>query len=31
MIDKQLLSKRFSEHAKTYDTYANVQKTWQNN
>ncbi|MEK4534222.1 malonyl-ACP O-methyltransferase BioC [Peribacillus sp. FSL K6-1552] len=26
MIDKQLLSKRFSEHAKTYDTYANVQK-----
>ncbi|MBT2647100.1 malonyl-ACP O-methyltransferase BioC [Bacillus sp. ISL-34] len=26
MIDKRLLSKRFSEHAKTYDAYANVQK-----
>ncbi|WP_027417691.1 malonyl-ACP O-methyltransferase BioC [Aneurinibacillus terranovensis] len=26
MIDKQLLRKRFSEHAKTYDEYANVQK-----
>ncbi|MGE7765161.1 malonyl-ACP O-methyltransferase BioC [Peribacillus sp. NPDC096540] len=26
MIDKQLLSKRFSEHAKTYAAYANVQK-----
>ncbi|CAH0286973.1 Malonyl-[acyl-carrier protein] O-methyltransferase [Peribacillus sp. Bi96] len=27
MIDKRLLSKRFSEHAKTYDAYANVQKS----
>ncbi|MEX6701067.1 malonyl-ACP O-methyltransferase BioC [Peribacillus frigoritolerans] len=26
MIDKRLLSKRFSEHAQTYDAYANVQK-----
>lgn len=26
MIDKQLLRKRFSEHAKTYDEYASVQK-----
>ncbi|RBW68319.1 malonyl-ACP O-methyltransferase BioC [Bacillus taeanensis] len=26
MIDKKLLEKRFSEHAKTYDKYANVQK-----
>ncbi|WP_017727662.1 malonyl-ACP O-methyltransferase BioC [Halalkalibacterium ligniniphilum] len=26
MIDKQLLQKRFSQHATTYDQYANVQK-----
>ncbi|TDL86528.1 malonyl-[acyl-carrier protein] O-methyltransferase BioC [Vibrio vulnificus] len=26
MIDKRLLSKRFSDRAKTYDAYANVQK-----
>jgi malonyl-CoA O-methyltransferase len=26
MIDKQLLQKRFSDHAKTYDQFANVQK-----
>lgn len=27
MINKQLLRKRFSKHAKTYDEYAHVQKT----
>ncbi|MES0856239.1 malonyl-ACP O-methyltransferase BioC [Geobacillus sp. G4] len=27
MIDKQLMRKRFSERAKTYDQFANVQKT----
>lgn len=27
MINKQLLKKRFSKNAKTYDEYANVQKT----
>jgi malonyl-CoA O-methyltransferase len=27
MINKQLLKKRFSKHAKTYDDYAHVQKT----
>jgi malonyl-CoA O-methyltransferase len=26
MIDKQLLQKRFSKSAETYDQYANVQK-----
>lgn len=26
MINKQLLKKRFSKHAKTYDEYANIQK-----
>ncbi|WP_257350205.1 malonyl-ACP O-methyltransferase BioC [Pseudalkalibacillus decolorationis] len=30
MIDKQLLRKRFSDHARTYDEYANVQKKMAN-
>lgn len=31
MINKQLLKKRFNNHAKTYDAYADVQKAWQTN
>ncbi len=28
MINKQLLKKRFNNHAKTYDAYADVQKKY---